>query len=57
MEFGSATARATTVVIIICGGGNGAVVIIGSYTPVTTLDSMFLGLLLLLPCGDEFWKD
>ena len=51
MEFESARAAA---VIIICGGGNGAVVIIGSYASITTLDSM---LLVLLPWGDEFWKD
>ena len=57
MEFGSA-ARAAAV-IIICGGGrgNGAVVIIRSYTSITTLDSMLLGLLLLLPWGDELGKD
>jgi hypothetical protein len=54
MEFGSA-ARAA---IVICGGGrgNGAVVIIGSCASITTLDSMLIGLL-LLPWGDEFWKD
>ena len=56
MEFGSA-ARAAAV-IIICGGGrgNGAVVIIGSCASITTLDSMLIGLL-LLPWGDELWKD
>ena len=55
MEFESAAARAAAV-IIICGGGNGAVVIIGSYTSITTLDSMLL-VIGLLPWGDELGKD
>ncbi len=54
MEFESAA----RVGVVICGrgGGNGAVVIIRSYTSITTtLDSMFLDL--LLPWGDELWKE
>lgn len=51
-RFGSAACG-----VVICGrgGGNGAIVIIGSYASIITLDSMFLDL--LLPWGDELWKE